>query len=64
MVALPGVVTVILTSVAVFTFSPVDPITLPKLAGDVAVIAADPGEIAVMVPLLPPELLTVATPVF
>ena len=63
-VALPGLVTAILTSVAVFTFSPVDPTMPPKLAGDVAVMVADPGEIAVMIPLLAPEMLTVATPVF
>lgn len=63
-VLLFGVVNVILVSVAVVTVTVAVPTLLPKLAGAVAVMVVDPGEMAVVIPLLFPELLTEATLLF
>ena len=59
-----GVLNAILVRVAVVTVTVAEPTLLPRLAGAVAVMVVDPGETAVVIPLLFPELLTEATLLF
>jgi len=59
-----GVVNAIRARVAVVTVTVAEPTLLPKLRGAVAVMVVDPGEMAVVIPLLFPELLTEATLLF
>src|SRR5262249_53189277 len=63
-VMLFGVVNAIRARVAVVTVTVAEPTLLPKLRGAVAVMVVDPGEMAVVIPLLFPELLTEATLLF